>query len=446
MNKPTALKYDSLRRITVVAESLRDETFSFQHEGHTYVWNVTQAWRLVQELPRDPVYFHPAEQGVTVAHLNERYPSLDWEYAKTTDLTRPLLFVPYNGQAQMLDGWHRLGRAVLEGVAELPAYLLTQEEADECLILHLPTHVPWVPGATGDVQPHDDWTRRRLMPPTPRLRKTLDRTFDLSSDGLAACYRIRLFEQNAVPDAPNDAPAERILVTSWDLHQPGLPLDAWMERMADEAFSVLHGQGGPLLLVEFYPSREFRIGENLLTFGEEITMARIQPQSDGTIALLDFGEMARADIEARIGESLTNEMARPDDFLDRTDALASLSERKEAVRHWRHLLHLFLFVLEITPLLIKASIVFHAHRPYDDWLDALDAEAKERAAAFVTEERRNRVTEQMLEEERCRLCHAVEAEALTRVGARETDYTSAVIDDWYARQHEQLRNGGGTIP
>jgi hypothetical protein len=118
-------------------ESLGDEKFEFTHEGHTFVWNISKAWRLIEGSPRDPDYFRPADQGVTVEHLEERYPSLNWEYAKTTDLSRPLLFVPYRGQAQMVDGWHRIARAVLEGVEELPAYLLTEAEADACLLMHL---------------------------------------------------------------------------------------------------------------------------------------------------------------------------------------------------------------------------------------------------------------------------------------------------------------------
>lgn len=129
---------DSLRRILAVWESLRDETFTFQHDGHTFVWNVTRAWTTIQEKPRNPDYFRPADQGVTIAHLRQRYPDLDWDYAQTVDLTRPLLFVPYAGRAQMIDGWHRLARAVLDGVPQLPAYLLTQEEADDCLALHQP--------------------------------------------------------------------------------------------------------------------------------------------------------------------------------------------------------------------------------------------------------------------------------------------------------------------
>lgn len=126
--------------------------------------------------------------------------------------------------------------------------------------------------------------------------KTLDRTFDLSEDGLAARYRVRLYEPS-----PEESGAERVLLTSWELDQPGQPLDAWVERMADAAFDVLHRQGGPLLLVELHLDREYRLGG----ISDEITTARVLPMDDGTLALLDFGEMTRPDLESRIGESLT---------------------------------------------------------------------------------------------------------------------------------------------
>ena len=115
-----------------------EETYTFEHAGHVFVWNVSKAWRLIEQAPRDIDMFRPAEQGVTEDHLRERYPDLDEEYAKTTDLSRPLLFVPYNGAAQLFDGWHRLFKAVRNKVSELPAYLLTEEEANACLELHIP--------------------------------------------------------------------------------------------------------------------------------------------------------------------------------------------------------------------------------------------------------------------------------------------------------------------
>ena len=46
----------------------------------------------------------------------------------------PLLFVSHHGKHVLADGWHRTYRAVFSGIRELPAYILTQEEADAILI------------------------------------------------------------------------------------------------------------------------------------------------------------------------------------------------------------------------------------------------------------------------------------------------------------------------
>jgi hypothetical protein len=63
---------------------------------------------------------------------------MDIDHVLTCDLSVPLLFVPFAGRHQLVDGWHRLARALIEGetlgLAELPAFLLTQEEADSLLL------------------------------------------------------------------------------------------------------------------------------------------------------------------------------------------------------------------------------------------------------------------------------------------------------------------------
>ena len=48
------------------------------------------------------------------------------------------MFVPVDDKVRLIDGWHRLLKAVLTGVDILPAYFLTQEEADACLVCCLP--------------------------------------------------------------------------------------------------------------------------------------------------------------------------------------------------------------------------------------------------------------------------------------------------------------------
>ncbi|GAA1577334.1 hypothetical protein GCM10009827_118980 [Dactylosporangium maewongense] len=53
--------------------------------------------------------------------------------AAVADLARPLLVAPMPGAGLfMIDGWHRITRALAEGVTHLPAKVLT--EADEARI------------------------------------------------------------------------------------------------------------------------------------------------------------------------------------------------------------------------------------------------------------------------------------------------------------------------
>ncbi len=142
----TLTKSDSLKRllpgsILLPARSLDDQIFSMDDadSGLTYHWNASEGRRLA-ERRGDILDFCPSDFGIDIAHIRERYQKLDEAYAMFTDLTVPLLFVPFAGKttewptAQLIDGWHRLFKAVVTGVEVLPAYLLTQEEADRILI------------------------------------------------------------------------------------------------------------------------------------------------------------------------------------------------------------------------------------------------------------------------------------------------------------------------
>ncbi len=145
----TLTKSDSLKRllpgsILLQARSLDDQIFSMDDadSGLTYHWNASEGRRRA-ERRGDILDFCPGDFGIDIAHIRERYQKLDEAYAMFTDLTIPLLFVPFAGPgsrgsdrptAQLIDGWHRLFKAVVTGVEVVPAYLLTQEEADRILI------------------------------------------------------------------------------------------------------------------------------------------------------------------------------------------------------------------------------------------------------------------------------------------------------------------------
>ena len=90
--------------------SSEDQVYSLEDAASwQWHWNVTEGLRLAQARG-EVLTFSPRAWGITVEHLWERYPALDAAYAPTTDLKRPLLFVPHQGTAQLIDGWHRLVR------------------------------------------------------------------------------------------------------------------------------------------------------------------------------------------------------------------------------------------------------------------------------------------------------------------------------------------------
>lgn len=124
-----------------------DESFSMQDtDGWQYHWNVTRA-RQIAEQSGNLFRFRPADFGLTLDLVKEQYPDMDEEYAMTTDLNRPLLltlFVRHLAVAnepntlQLLDGWHRLYKALLTGVEHLPVYLLTLEQSESVLFAKMP--------------------------------------------------------------------------------------------------------------------------------------------------------------------------------------------------------------------------------------------------------------------------------------------------------------------
>lgn len=124
----------------VIELSLSDQVFTFTDAtGTQWHWNASKGYRLIEQSPRTPLEFWPSDHGIDLAHLRHRYPDLNEEYAKTVDLSKPILFVPFEGGTSVLiDGWHRLYRAVSEGVSSLPCYELTPEEAEQILVMKIP--------------------------------------------------------------------------------------------------------------------------------------------------------------------------------------------------------------------------------------------------------------------------------------------------------------------
>jgi hypothetical protein len=131
---------DEVRTLVVMDLLPTDQVYSFEdNKGTEWHWNASLGMRLIELVSREPKLFYPSDHGIDLAHLRQRYPDIDENHAAKADLSRPILFVPFHdGTSVLVDGWHRLWRAVSEGVESLPCYELTPEEARACLIAQLP--------------------------------------------------------------------------------------------------------------------------------------------------------------------------------------------------------------------------------------------------------------------------------------------------------------------
>ncbi|WP_317447646.1 hypothetical protein [Streptomyces collinus] len=116
------------------------------HYG-TWVFNIDRAQRLLDERPRAVVQT-PVADWVTAYHLNLLTPDYDgepWcpvfgpdqnhfnaEHAMQTDLDRPVIIATMqfdsNPALLLIDGVHRMYRAMSEGLSTLPAHVLTADE------------------------------------------------------------------------------------------------------------------------------------------------------------------------------------------------------------------------------------------------------------------------------------------------------------------------------
>src|SRR5260370_23939587 len=116
------------RRIHLRAFRLQSYEHTDEH-GTTRAWDVTQGIQIASD-GRPTVPLNLEQLGLTAERIETLYEGIDREYAMTTDLSEPLLVIPFFDAILVIDGWHRLLSAASRGVRELPALFLTQKEAD----------------------------------------------------------------------------------------------------------------------------------------------------------------------------------------------------------------------------------------------------------------------------------------------------------------------------
>lgn len=122
------------------SDAIKWETISETFQFLTHSWDVSLAKKLIQSK-------HPRKIETMdisgVADLVGKPPSdtdttfyvsgvtVDWAKAASdeVDLTIPIILAPHRDSYMPIDGWHRIAKAVLTGVKELPCVVLNKTEA-----------------------------------------------------------------------------------------------------------------------------------------------------------------------------------------------------------------------------------------------------------------------------------------------------------------------------
>ena len=118
--------------VTLIAVEIYE--FNDSETGETCLWNATEGRRLAEARRAEFVPVRLADVGMTPQKVLQMAPELDRKKALSLPgqaLLCPILFVPHNGKHVLIDGWHRVYKAAVQGFPVLPAYLLTQAEADQ---------------------------------------------------------------------------------------------------------------------------------------------------------------------------------------------------------------------------------------------------------------------------------------------------------------------------
>lgn len=113
--------------LTEANDGNEDEVFHFGNKS----WDVKRGYQLVKQHNIEPEML-PVEGGLA-SFLGFMRVNDDW--AKTTDLSKPVLLIDTGKGVLVIDGYHRIKKAKDEGVAELPGYILSQEMSDEIEIV-----------------------------------------------------------------------------------------------------------------------------------------------------------------------------------------------------------------------------------------------------------------------------------------------------------------------
>src|SRR5437660_746281 len=108
----------SLNRLLIARAVLGHMGYEHTDEhGAIRLWDVTEGNKIASS-GHQRMVFSLEELGMTEEKIHECYRGIDEEYALTTDLTKPLLFIPFFQCCLLIDGWHRAFHAAHKRVDE----------------------------------------------------------------------------------------------------------------------------------------------------------------------------------------------------------------------------------------------------------------------------------------------------------------------------------------
>lgn len=125
----------------------------------TYDKNEYNLETLLRDMHRAPV-IEVAVSDLAWMLTESKDTSYDKTRFKNADLSAPILVTCWQDRLAVIDGWHRLQKAVYEGVALLPAKMVTEEMLNKHLIL--PTKKKFTTMQTTNIDPYNMTTTRPI--------------------------------------------------------------------------------------------------------------------------------------------------------------------------------------------------------------------------------------------------------------------------------------------
>lgn len=121
----------------------RSQVYTWEDQnqpGSTITWSIALALQIIGD--REPDLRMPLEAQRHALTRNTLSSDLDEAYARTTDLTKPLIavvspveFVPGKMVLLIIDGWHRIKHSVLvNNQTPIPVHVLMPDEEETCRI------------------------------------------------------------------------------------------------------------------------------------------------------------------------------------------------------------------------------------------------------------------------------------------------------------------------